>query len=333
MKENATSPAAMSHADLIALRDRVLETAAGISRDEALQLAQYPDIDALCDAANMITDRFAPRRIDSCSIVNARSGLCGEDCKWCAQATRHHSGCNTYNFIDEEEVMHMARENEKGGVRRFSLVTSGKRVSEKDMPVFCDMYRRLSRETGLDLCASMGLLTLEELKMLREAGVRRYHCNLETSPNYFPTLCTTHTIEEKKRTIRAARQAGMEVCSGGIIGMGETMADRIDLALEVRDLGVDSVPVNILNPIKGTPLENQPLLSEEEIIRTVALFRFILPDKVIRFAGGRRRLSHESTLRILRGGMNGALVGDLLTSIGNTMEEDRTLFSEAGFEM
>lgn len=303
-----------------------------ITRDEALALASYDDLDALCDAADRIRQVKAGDNVDACSIVNARSGLCSEDCRWCAQASRHHTGCKTYNSIDPQEVMKAARENERVGIRRFSLVTSGKRVSEHDLPAFLDMYRRLNDETSLYLCASMGLLSESQMHELRKAGVRRYHCNLETSAEFFPTLCSTHTSEEKKQTIRAARNAGLQVCSGGIIGMGESMAHRIDLALELRELDVDSVPINILEPIKGTPLENQPLISEEEIIRTVAIFRFILPDKALRFAGGRKRLCHKSMARILRGGMNGVLMGDMLTSVGNGVEEDKQLFKECGLK-
>lgn len=314
------------------LTDRVIDGYA-LSREEALQLAGYEDINALCVAADRIRETLTGNRVDTCSIVNARSGLCGEDCRWCAQATRHHTGCKTYNTIDEEEVMKAARENEAAGIRRFSLVTSGKRVTEKDMPPFLSIYKRLTSETSLYLCASMGLIDEQQLNQLSAAGVKRYHCNLETSSSYFPKLCTTHTSEEKKQTIRAAKRAGMKICSGGIIGMGETMADRIDLALELRELDVDSVPINILNPIKGTPLENQPLISEEEVIRTVAVFRFLLPRKTLRFAGGRARLSNEATKRILRGGMNGALMGDMLTSIGNQVADDKKLFSECGLNL
>lgn len=317
--------------NLTEITERVL--AGGfITRDEALSLASYDDLDALCDAADRIRQIKAGDNVDACSIVNARSGLCGEDCRWCAQASRHHTGCKTYNAIDSQEVMKAARENERVGIRRFSLVTSGKRVSEHDLPAFLDMYRRLNAETSLYLCASMGLLSEGQMHELREAGVKRYHCNLETSAEFFPTLCSTHTSEEKKQTIRAARKAGLQVCSGGIIGMGESMAHRIELAFELRELDVDSVPINILEPIKGTPLENQPLISEEEIIRTVAIFRFILPDKTLRFAGGRKRLSHTSMARILRGGMNGVLMGDMLTSIGNGVEEDKELFKECGLK-
>ncbi len=304
----------------------------GVSREEALFLAEYPDLDALCDAADEITRQFHGTQVDSCSIVNARSGLCGEDCKWCAQSRHHSTGCETYDFLDEEEVMRAACLNEKAGIRRFSLVTSGRAVSRKDVARYCELIRRLKKETDLYICVSMGLIGEEEMKMLADAGVERYHCNMETSSKYFPKLCSTHSPADKQATIEAARKAGLDVCSGGIIGMGETMADRIDLALELAQMDVDSTPINILNPIPGTPLQDTPLISEEDIMRTVATFRFILPKKALRFAGGRMRLSHKNMLRMMRGGMNGVLMGDMLTTVSNTIADDRKLFAEAGLD-
>ena len=303
-----------------------------ITREEAEYLAAYPDLDALCDAAERIKREFVGDLVDSCSIVNARSGLCGEDCKWCAQSRHYSTGCDQYPMIAEEEMMKAARANEREGIRRFSLVTSGRSVSKEDMKEFCRMIRRLADETSLYLCASMGLLDKERMQMLADAGIKRYHCNMETSSKVFRRLCSTHTPEDKLNTIRAARDCGMAVCSGGIIGMGEDMNDRIDFAFELAQLDVDSVPINILNPIPGTPLADQPLISEEDVIRTVAVFRFILPRKSIRFAGGRMRLSHESMLRIMTGGMNGVLMGDMLTTVSNTIADDRKLFDEAKME-
>ena len=303
-----------------------------ISRQEATELARWSDLDELCDVADRVCRHFHGNRIDSCSIVNARSGMCGEDCKWCAQATRHKTGCATYNFLDEEEALRAARINRREGIQRFSLVTSGRTVTDKDLDTFCHIYRRIAEETGLYLCASMGLLNRKGMEKLKEAGVKRYHCNMETSSRLFPTLCSTHTPEDKKQTIRAAREAGLKVCSGGIIGMGETMEDRLDFAFELRELNVDSVPMNILNPIPGTPLEGTPLISEEDIIRTGALWRLIMPRQSIRFAGGRMRLSEPSMRRLLRGGLNGVLMGDMLTTISNTVAEDRNLFESTGWK-
>lgn len=302
-----------------------------LTRDEALAVASYSNLNELCEAADRITQACCePGKVDTCSIVNARAGMCGEDCKWCAQATRYKTGCNTYNAINEEETLHIAQINEDAGVHRFSLVTSGRKVSEKDLPQFLKLFKKLRKETGLYLCASMGLLGPEQMKHLAEAGVKRYHCNMETSEKVFADLCTTHSPEDKKATIRAAREAGLEICSGGIIGMGENMDDRVDFALELRTLNPDSVPVNILNPMKGTPLESTPLIAEEEVIRTAAMFRFVLPTQTIRFAGGRARMSVESIKRMLRGGVNGVMMGDLLTSVGNKMEEDKRMLREIG---
>ena len=313
------------------IKERLLE-GGSVTREEATELSQMKDLDALCDAADEISRHFQGTVVDSCSIVNARSGQCGEDCKWCAQASRHHTGCQSYRFLSEEETMEAARHNEREGIRRFSLVTSGRTLTDEDLDEFCKIYRKLDDETDLYLCASMGLLTKNQLNRLREAGVKRYHCNMETSSKVFPTLCTTHTPEDKKRTIEWARELGMAICSGGIIGMGETMEDRIDFAFELAEMDVDSVPMNILDPIPGTPLEGTPLISEEDIIRTAAVFRFILPRKSIRFAGGRMRLSHESMLRMMKGGVNGVLMGDMLTTVSNTINDDRKLFAEAGLE-
>lgn len=316
---------------LISLKNKVLDGGT-VSREEALELAAWPDIDALCDAAEEIMNRFVGRKVDSCSIVNARSGRCSEDCKWCAQSVKYSTGCEEYPQLPDDEVLGAARHNEQAGIHRFSLVTSGRRVSDADIDSFCRVFRRLSSETSLYLCASMGLITDDAMRKLKEAGVKRYHCNMETSSKYFPKLCGTHTPADKRKVIESARRHGMKVCSGGIIGMGESMSDRIDLALELRELDVDSVPINILNPIPGTPLQDTPLISEEDVIRTVAVFRFILPTKALRFAGGRLRMSEASLKRIFHGGMNGVLMGDMLTTVSNQIADDKRLFAECGME-
>jgi len=317
--------------ELTQLKDKCLR-GEGVTREDAIWLAENVSTDELCDAAGDIARRWCGDGVDSCSIVNARSGRCGEDCKWCAQSLHYNTHCDVYGIIDEEKMMEAARHNEREGIRRFSLVTSGRKVAGKELDAFCRLFKRLSEETNLYLCASMGLVDEDGMKRLKESGVKRYHCNMETSEAYFSKLCTTHSPEDKKATIRAARKAGLDVCSGGIIGMGETMEQRIDFALELAELDVDSVPINILNPIPGTPLESQELISEEDVIRTVALFRFVLPKKAIRFAGGRMRLSHASMLRIMTGGMSGVLMGDMLTTVSNTIADDRVLFKEAGLK-
>ncbi len=300
---------------------------------EALELNENYTTDELCDAADEVRAARSGNEIDTCSIINARSGRCPEDCKWCSQSIHHKTGIEEYDVIPENELLHAAQTHASHGVKRFSMVTSGRRVSPAQIDRFCDLYRKVVEKTPIYLCASMGLLTKNELQKLKDAGVKRYHCNLETSASYFPELCTTHTHEDKLRTIHAAREVGLEVCCGGIIGMGENMRHRLELAEEAREAGASSIPVNILNPIKGTPLENQPLIEEDEVARTVALMRFVAPDCVLRFAGGRARMSAEMTERILRGGMNGAMVGDLLTTIGNNVKQDYELFASVGFSI
>ncbi len=301
------------------------------SVDDALALEASCQTDRLCDAADQVRRRWCGDEIDTCSIVNARSGRCGEDCKWCAQSRHYDTGISEYESLPRDQVIEAARANARQKVRRFSLVTSGRRLPGGLIKEFCEIYRELSAGTGIGLCASMGLIDPDGLRALRDAGVTRYHCNLETAASYFPRLCTTHTHREKLQTIAWARQAGLEICSGGIIGMGETMRQRLELVQEARMAHAVSVPINILQPIKGTPLEAVPLIGEEEIARSVALMRMVHPKATLRFAGGRARLSRPATLRILRGGMNGALVGDMLTTVGNNVREDRLLFAQAGY--
>lgn len=302
--------------------------------DQALALdASGVGIDELCDAADAVRRRHCGDVMDTCSIINARSGRCPEDCHWCSQARRHHTGIDEYDIVGRERLLRCARLNTEAGVQRFSLVTSGRRVTSHDVGAFCDLYKAVRSETPIYLCASMGLIGLDEMQALYDAGVRRYHCNLETSPSHFVRLCSTHTYDDKLRTIGYARQVGMDVCSGGIIGMGETMRDRLELVEQARLAGACSVPVNLLNPIKGTPLEDTPLLDEEEIIRSVALMRFVAPTLTMRFAGGRARLSQQATERILRGGMNGVMIGDLLTTVGNSVAEDYAMFERIGYSV
>ena len=303
------------------------------SVDEALRLNSKYTTDRLCDAADEIRRARFGNRIDTCSIANARSGRCSENCKWCAQSRHWATGIDEYDIIPLERAMELADASAARGVRHFSLVTSGRKVSRADIDGFCSIFRAIrAKHPDLRLCASMGLLDIDCLKALREAGVDRYHCNLETSADYFAELCTSHTPADKLATIKSAREAGLEVCSGGIIGMGETMRQRLLMVREACEAGAMSVPVNILNPIAGTPLGTLPLLGEDEIVRTCALMRFVAPDVWLRFAGGRARMSAASVERMLTGGINGAMIGDLLTTAGNRPHDDFVTFRKLGFE-
>lgn len=313
-----------------------IETFTGLSLPDAIKLAQLcttqEHLEKIMACAEKIRVHFHGQGMDLCSIINARSGKCSENCRFCAQSAHHNTDVETYSLVKEDEVLACARENDKHGVGRFSLVTAGRAISEKFLQKIEPMYSGVQKQTNLDLCASMGFLTEQTAKKLVAMGVTRYHCNLETSKSFFPSICTTHSWDEKVATIKIAREAGMDVCSGGIIGLGETMEQRIELACELRELGVNSIPLNILNPIPNTPLENVEPLTEFEILLSFSLFRLINPQAIIRSAGGRNLLKGAQK-RLFQTGINGAIVGDYLTTSGDGLKEDIALFKELGFDI
>lgn len=299
---------------------------------EALKLAITADPAELYQAADELRQKLHKNSLDLCSIVNAKSGKCSEDCKFCAQSSHYDVEVATYDVVDVVQAVALAKENEQLGVQRFSLVTAGRTVSEKNLEEFRLIYKRLQEETQLSLCASMGFLTPEKALKLKEMGVTRYHCNLETSRSFFPKVCSSHTWDEKVATIKIARGAGLDVCSGGIIGMGESFEQRLELAFELRELGILSIPLNILTPIKETPFADIKPLSVAEVLTCVAMFRFINPLAVIRLAGGRNLLGGEQK-RCFAAGANGAIVGNYLTTVGNSLVEDIEMFRSLGFDV
>ncbi|EKD38017.1 MAG: hypothetical protein ACD_75C00899G0002 [uncultured bacterium] len=300
--------------------------------DQALELAATADPAELYQAADELREKLHKNSLDLCSIVNAKSGKCGEDCKFCAQSAHYDVEVVSYDVVDIARAVQLAKENERYGVQRFSLVTAGRSVSEQHLEEFRAIYKQLREETSLSFCASMGFLTREKALKLKEMGVTRYHCNLETARSYFPSVCTTHTWDEKVATIKIARDAGLEVCSGGIIGMGESLAQRLELAFELRELGILSIPLNILTPIKDTPFAHLQPLSVGEVLTCVAMFRLINPPAVIRLAGGRNLLGREQS-KCFTAGANGAIVGNYLTTVGNTLGEDIAIFKALGFDL
>lgn len=290
--------------------------------DEALQLITHPDAKALYAAANDVRKHFCGSEMDYCSIINARSGHCSEDCKWCSQSHVHKTGIKEYPLVDSQEAVDMAVHNKNKGVNRYSLVTSGRNVTDKQLDELIDIFEKIKEKTDIELCASMGLLNKQQLQRLYDTGLTHYHCNIETAPSFFPNLCTTHTIEEKTQTILWAKEVGLNVCSGGIIGMGETIEQRVEMAIYLRSLGVKSIPINILMPIAGTKLEHQPPISTEVIFRTIAMFRLVNPKAQIRMAGGRAQFYTEQQTA-LAAGINASIVGDMLTTIGaKTIDDD-----------
>lgn len=320
--------------DIKSLKDKVIG-GGQLTPSEALSLCEaVPDQRReLWEAAREISGNFCPSDFDTCSIVNARSGRCPENCKWCAQSAHYDTKVDTYPLIPREQCMEAADRNRRQGIRRLSLVTSGRAMRGEALDTVCGWYSELRRQGGLKLCASMGLLGREELQKLHDAGVTRYHCNLEAAPSFFGTLCSTHTVEDKIKTILIAREIGFEICSGGIIGMGETPRHRIELALELRRVSPVSIPINILCPIPGTPLADAAPLSQEEIIDTLAFFRFIHPRVTLRFAGGRASLTRDNQIRAMEIGMNGAIMGDMLTTLGSKVAEDKELIARAGYTL
>ena len=300
--------------------------------DEALSLMRSLSLEDLCALAHALRLRYQGKRVDMCSIMNARSGKCGEDCKWCSQSRFHHTDIEVYPLVDAESALREAVHNASKGVSRFSLVTSGRTLSPAETERICANYRHIGTECPIKLCASLGLLNREQLFQLKESGVTRYHCNLETAPSYFPQVCTTHTIEEKLQTIEWAREAGLEICSGGIIGMGESEEQRVEFALAIRRTGAVSIPVNILNPIPGTHLAGMPPLKDEEVIRAVAMIRILNPEASVRLAGGRSRIKAVEP-ELFRCGISGSIVGDLLTTTGSDIDTDKAMFLRLGFEL
>ena len=291
------------------------------------------DLEELMEGADRIRKALCGSRMNLCSIINGRSGRCPEDCKFCAQSGHSRTGIQEYGFLDPEVIVEQCGVHAAKGVDRFSIVTAGRALTGKDLDLAVKAYKSMHEKyPEIGLCASHGLETLDDFRRIREAGVDLYHCNIETSRRYFPYVCTTHTFDDKIREIQMAKEAGFRICCGGIIGMGETMEDRADMALTIAGLDVFSIPINVLIPIKGTPLQDIPPISREEILRTVAAFRYINPDRYLRIAAGRFRFENGGA-ELFRAGVNAAITGDMLTTTGTGIDEDRRMFREMGFEI
>lgn len=304
---------------------------------DGLRLKRTDDVKFLLTApladiereAGRLQRHFCGNHIDFCTIINGRSGRCGENCKYCAQAACHHTGIDEYEFLPEEEILRHARANEKAGANRFAIVTSGRKLAGKDFDKAIAAYEKMRDTLKIDLCASHGILDREDFKRLRAAGVTSYHHNIETSRRFFPEICTTHTYDDRIKTIKIAQEEGFCVCSGGIIGMGETWDDRLDMAFSLAELGIESIPINALMPIPGTGMENRPQISADEIMRTIGIFRFINPAANIRLAAGRKILPDNGETALISGA-SASITGNMLTTSGTTIAEDMIMLKRLG---
>ena len=316
--------------DINELKDKVLN-GYKLNKEEAMELYSS-DLELLKVLANEIREKLCGKSVDLCSIVNGKSGKCSENCKYCAQSIHFKTGVQEYPLMPYEEVEKIAKENEEDGVNRFSIVTSGKGLYGKDFDKVVGYYDKLNQNCEINLCASHGIVDKESLLKLKNVGVKRYHHNLETSENYYKEICTTHTYQDRIDTVKYAQELGLEVCSGGIIGMGESIEDRIDLAITLRDLNIKSIPVNALMAIKGTPLQAQENLSEEEILRTIGVFRFVNPTANIRLAAGRNLLTGFGEIAF-KSGANATITGNLLTTCGNNIKADKEMIEKIGLKV
>ncbi len=303
-----------------------------LTKDDDVSFLLDTGLLSLCKGADAIRKALCKDEAHMCGILNGRSGRCGEDCAFCAQSAWHDTDCEEYGFLSPKECVAGCKEAERAGLERYSIVTAGRTLEGDDLALALRAYREMHAACpNMKLCASHGLMEEQDLRLLKEAGVTQYHANLETSERFFPEICTTHSYADKIEEIRRAKAAGLTVCSGGIFGMGETWQDRIDMAFLLSELEITSIPMNFLIAIPGTPLAGEPALSREEMLRIVALFRYIHPTATLRIAAGRILLP-ENGADLFRSGANGVLTGDMLTTTGSTAEADRNMLIELGYQ-
>ncbi|GAA0075853.1 biotin synthase BioB [Clostridium sp. CTA-5] len=303
-----------------------------LTRNDNLEFLLTIELKKICAGANKIREKLCGQKVDLCTIINGRSGKCSENCKFCAQSAHHNTGIKEYDFLDSHVILEDCKKNEANGVHRYSIVTAGRSLSGTDFDKAIDTYKKMHEECEVNLCASHGFLTEEELIRLKESGVTMYHENIETSKKNFHNICTTHSYEDKIEEIKLAQKVGLNVCSGGIIGMGETWEDRIDMAISLSELGVVLIPINVLTPIKGTPFGNLERICDEDILRTIAIFRYLNPTAYIRMAAGRNYFADGGT-KIFQSGANATITGDMLTTVGNNTEQDKIMLTKLGFDI
>ncbi|HUU51106.1 MAG TPA: biotin synthase BioB [Nitrospinota bacterium] len=306
-----------------------------IEYKEALELISLGD-EHLFDIlffSDKIRKKYKGNKVNLCSIVNAKSGRCAEDCAFCAQSAYFKTDIQEYPLLNQDDILNKAQNAKRIGAHEFSIVTSGKALKEDELERVTSFISTLKDSNSIIRCASLGMLSKEMALSLKEAGLQNYHHNLETSKSFFNNICTTHSYGENFETIKIAKEAGLYVCCGGIVGMGETKEQRIELAFALRELDVDSVPINFLNPIKETGLEKRPLMEPMEALKTIALFRFILPKKEIVICGGREVTLRDLQPMMFMAGASGILIGDYLTTKGRKPKEDLQMIKDLGLEI
>ncbi|MEY7848428.1 biotin synthase BioB [Natrarchaeobius sp. A-rgal3] len=308
-----------------------------LDRTDGIALMAQP-VEPLVEAGAVVRDRFGDGTVDACSIVNAKAGNCAEDCGFCAQSVHFDTGIDTYGFLGPEKVLEAAKRAERDGAQRFGIVVAEKGVSKEHRPEewaeVLESIRLVRDECDLAVDASLGILTREEAEILAAEGIGHYNHNIETSPGYFPEIVGSHSFEDRVRTLEVAKEAGMDLCAGVILGMGETPADRVEAAIALQEIGVSSVPINVLNPIEGTPLgEREPDVTTDGIVKTVAVYRMLHPDARVRLTGGREvAFDADEQHLALEAGADGLLTGDYLTTGGQSAAADLEVVDRAGLE-
>ncbi|MBU4590431.1 MAG: biotin synthase BioB [Candidatus Omnitrophica bacterium] len=303
----------------------------GLEEAKTLLDAKRDEVYFLMHAANAVRERFCGNKIDLCSLINAKSGLCSEDCKFCAQSSRYKTGCEVYPLVSVEEMVKAAKKAKRIGAANFCIVISGGGPTESEFKKIKKAIARINKEVGISVDCSLGNLAIGMVKQLKELGIARYNHNLETSKNFYKNICTTHSYENRLNMVRMLKDVGLNPCCGGIIGLGESIEDRADLAFSLKELDVKCVPVNILNARKGTPLGNIEPLPPMEIIKTIAVFRLVLPRSVIKIAGGRESALRDMQAMAFLAGANGMIIGGYLTTKGRSAAEDLRMIRDLGF--
>jgi len=323
----------MFHQEIISITEKILKVPDySISYEDACGLAALPEkhtIDLIA-CADKIRNRFKKNHVFTCAITNAKSGFCSQDCAFCAQSSHHETGIDTYPLLSRTELVNNALRMHQAGATKFSFVTSGYMLTDQEIDTICQAAAIIQEKTDLLLCASLGMLTGPMAKKLKASGIIRYHHNLETSRSYFSQVCTTHEYDEDVQSVKFAVSAGLQVCCGGILGLGESWDQRMELALTLKELNVDSTPLNFLNPIPGTKMADRPLLSPMEALKCIALFRFANPEKDIAICGGREVTLGDFQSWVFMAGANGLMVGDYLTTKGRNIQMDLDMIQEMG---